>query len=94
MKSININDLLNINNANIIDIRNNFSYSSGHIPGAVNISSNDLLFNPEKYLNKNKVYYIYCDSGNRSKIIVNELNGIGYNTINILGGYNSYLFRI
>ena len=56
MKNININDLLNINNANIIDIRNNFSYMKGHIPGAINVSSQELLFNPERYLNRNKVY--------------------------------------
>ncbi len=93
MKNININDLLNIKNANIIDIRNNFSYMKGHIPGAINITYQELLFNPERYLNRNKVYYIYCDSGSRSKVIVNELNNLGYNTINVLGGYNSYLFR-
>ena len=86
MKNININDLLNINNANII-------YMKGHIPGAINITSQELLFNPERYLNRNKAYYIYCDSGSRSKVIVNELNNLGYNTINVLGGYNSYLFR-
>ena len=48
MKNININDLLNIKNANIIDIRNNFSYMKGHIPGAINITSQELLFNPER----------------------------------------------
>lgn len=93
MKNININDLLSINNANIIDIRNNFSYMKGHIPGAINITSQELLFNPERYLNRNRAYYIYCDSGSRSKVIVNELNNLGYNTINVFGGYNSYLFR-
>ena len=36
MKNININDLLNINNANIIDISNNFIYMKGHIPGGTN----------------------------------------------------------
>lgn len=93
MKNININSLLLINNPKIIDIRSNYNFINGHIPGSINITSSELLNNYKKYLNKNETYYIYCQSGSRSKLIVNELRKLGFNVININGGYNAYLFR-
>lgn len=93
INSISIFDLLKLNNPKIIDIRNSYNYSNGHIPGAININGYYLLDHCERYLNKLDTYYIYCQSGSRSKIIVNELIKMGYNVVNISGGYNSYLFR-
>ncbi|MBR3145771.1 MAG: rhodanese-like domain-containing protein [Bacilli bacterium] len=78
---------------NIIDIRSKNKYSMGHIPSAINIEYLELLSNPSKYLNKNEIYYLYCDSGYTSSMVVNKLNNIGYNTVNIDGGYNNYLLR-
>ena len=42
---------------------------------------------------KNTIYYIYCDYGNRSKHVVSYLNSLGYNCVNIEGGYNNYLLE-
>lgn len=78
---------------NIIDIRSINSYNNGHINGAIHINQYDLLFNPEKYIKKNETYYIYCNSGVSSKVIVDRLNSKGYHTVNIEGGYNNYLLR-
>ena len=78
---------------NIIDIRSKNKYYMGHIPSATNIEYLELLSNPSKYLNKNEIYYLYCDSGYTSSMVVNKLNNIGYNTVNIDGGYNNYLLR-
>ena len=76
---------------NIIDIRDNFSFNMGHIPGALNIPRNILVMDHKRYLSLDKTYYIYCQSGNSSSRAVNDLNYLGYNTINIDGGYNQYL---
>ena len=78
---------------NIIDIRSFYQYQSGHIPGAKSIEKYELLKNPAKYLNKEKIYYIYCNSGIQSKVVVQKLNSIGYSTVNIDGGYYNYLLR-
>ena len=78
---------------NIIDIRNRDKYNINHIPGSINIESFELLNNPSKYLKKDEIYYIYCTSGITSKKVVNKLNKIGYNTVNIDGGFNNYLLR-
>lgn len=76
-----------------IDIRNRKEYNKGHIDGAININYYELLLNHDKYLNKNKVYYIYCKSGLRSSIVVSKLKSLGYNCVNVIGGYDNYLLK-
>ena len=75
---------------NLIDIRNTTAYKLGNIPYSKNISKNELMFNPEKYLFKDKIYYIYCEKGIQSRSLVLYLNNIGYKTINLIGGYSIY----
>ena len=89
--NIDINSILKMNSSNIIDIRDRNSYVMGHIPQAINIEEYDLLFNTNKYLNKNSIYYIYCDLGNRSGQLAMKLRKDGYNVINIECGYHNYL---
>lgn len=91
MKSISIEKLLYKQDKIIIDIRPNYEYQYGTIPGAINIPSIKLLNNPNKYLNKENTYYILCQSGRQSIDIVNLLNIQGFNTVNIIGGNNNYL---
>lgn len=74
----------------IIDVRDKYKYNIGHIANSINIDSIELISNPSKYLNKNQKYYIYCQTGHTSKMIVEKLNSLGYNTVNIEGGYNLY----
>ena len=50
----------------VIDIRSVESYNNNHIPGARNVPFEKLLVNPNKYLNKNETYYIYCQKGTKS----------------------------
>ena len=88
---ITISELLKRENVNIIDIRSHSRYLAGHIPGAISIDAYSLLFYPDKYLRKGENYYLYCDSGVRSKALVERLNAKGYSTVNIMGGYNNYL---
>lgn len=78
---------------NIIDIRDKSKYNISHIPNSINIEVYDLLYNTDKYLNKNDTYYIYCTSGITSGKVVNNLNNKGYHTVNIDGGFNNYLLR-
>ena len=94
MKSISISDLINNYNnkpINLIDIRDSYNYNLGHIYNSRNIPMYSLICNPSKFLSINETYYIYCQSGNRSKNVVNKLNSLGYDTINVDGGYNLYL---
>ena len=45
------------------------------------------------HLKKDEIYYIYCDNGLTSKRVVYTLNRLGYNTVNINGGFYNYLLR-
>jgi rhodanese-related sulfurtransferase len=78
---------------NIIDIREPIEYQLGRIPTALNIDKYALIKYPEMYIQKGKIYYIYCNSGVLSNRVVNQLNTQGYSTVNINGGYNNYLLR-
>ena len=91
MYSIRVSELAQVKNPNIIDIRNYYYYNLGHIPGAISVSYYNLLNNYSHYLNKYSRYYLYCDTGEQSSEIVDRLNRFGYDTLNILGGYQEYL---
>ncbi len=90
---ISFNELLNIVNPNIIDIRSRQKYSDNHISGAINIEYNILINDPSKYLNKNNIYYLYCQRGLTSKMVSQMLNALGYKTYSIIGGYETYLLK-
>ncbi len=89
--SISINELDGIQlENNLIDIREKYEYKSGSIRGAKNIPMKELMDNPEKYLDKNRTYYIMCQSGARSARTTAYLAKAGYHVINVAGGMSGY----
>ena len=91
MDSINVNELKGITNINIIDIRNREKFNDNHIPNSINIPFNEIVLNPSKYFDKDEVYYIYCQKGIMSKKICAMLSNLGYNVVNISGGYEAWV---
>ena len=77
----------------IIDIRSREEYYKGHIENAISIPYQELVLYPKKYLTKEKDYSIYCNTGKKSKKLVEYLQGLGYKAVNIEGGYLEYLLR-
>ncbi len=91
---ITVDELLKkIGSIYLIDIRDSDSYLKGHIPGAKNIISSELIYHPEKYLDFDKEYYLYCDVGYISEDVCMRLRMKGYHAISIIGGYKNYLFK-
>jgi len=45
--------------------------------------------NLECYLDKTKDYYVVCNSGNKSKYVVDMLNSLGFRAFNIEGGFKA-----
>ncbi len=91
-KVINVNDIDSlIGKVEIIDIREPYEYRSGSIRTAKNIPMGNLLTSPEKYLAKDKTYYIMCQSGGRSGRATRALSKEGFNVINVSGGMGSYV---
>ena len=70
----------------IIDIRENYEYKMGHIDNSINVPMDLILLVPEKYLKKNKVYYLICDKGTVSLSCAKILNALGYKCYSIIGG--------
>lgn len=82
-----------LNSINLIDIRSRESYNNNHIPGAKNINYIDLLTNYDKYLNKNERYYFYCQKGMNSHKLCSYLSSLGYDVINVIGGYEAWVLE-
>jgi len=92
-QSISVNDLKKLCNVNLIDIRSIEKYNNNHIMNAINIPANELLMRPEKYLEKNKKYYIYCQRGIQSRKVCSILTGYKYDVVNINGGYEAWIIN-
>ena len=91
MKEVSIEEIINkLDELNIIDIRDNYRFNIGSIPNSRNIPMNFLAMNAGNYLNKEETYYIYCEHGISSKLTCHKLVEMGYDVINIIGGYNAY----
>lgn len=68
----------------LIDVRNWEEYIKSHVNGSINIPYNDLLFNHNKYLNKNSKYFLICSGGVKSKKATNILSVYGYDVTNVI----------
>ncbi len=91
LETVNVNDLDElIGKIELIDIREPYEYKGGSIKSAKNIPMGELIDEPEKYLSKEKTYYVMCQSGGRSRRAAGSLAKNGYNVINVSGGYGSY----
>ncbi len=74
---------------NLIDVRELDEWEEGHIEGAMHIPVSDFQ-RGMKVLDKKKVYYVMCHSGNRSAMVSDYLGKMGYQVVNILGGISAY----
>ncbi len=91
-KVINVNDMDElIGKVELIDIREPYEYQSGSLRTAKNIPMGNLLTSPERYLIKEKTYYIMCQSGGRSGRTTRQLTKQGFTVINVAGGMGSYV---
>lgn len=77
----------------IVDVRPNpAEYSQGHIPGAIQISVQDVL-KPEnlKKLQKDKKIILVCVTGQTQNLPVVALRALGYNALTMKFGYASWI---
>jgi len=77
----------------ILDIRTPAEFQNGHLPKAllVDYYSQDFQ-NRLEALDKDKVYLVYCRSGNRSGRALSLFNRLGFNHVyHMAGGINSWI---
>ncbi|WP_353423247.1 DsrE/DsrF/DrsH-like family protein [Staphylococcus xylosus] len=71
----------------LIDVRTKEEYELGHIENSILHPVEDI----ETFKKgKDKVYFIYCKSGNRSAKASEYLSNQGYDIVNLDGGYKAY----
>jgi len=90
-KTINVEELLKLNNPLIIDVREPYEFELGGLPKAINIPVDILLDDCERYLKTDKQYYIYCETSLRSSRVCEFLSDLGYDVYLIEGGYKAWL---
>lgn len=78
-----------IEEINLIDIREPFELKICKIPGTLNIPMRTLLLEQNRLLDKDKTYYIICHTGQRSYYVCDELTKRGFTVINVIGGITS-----
>ena len=78
----------------IVDVREPEEYTTGHIPGAMNVPLSLLQQGMFASLDKNTKYIIICRSGNRSKTASDILYDEGYTVINTSEGMSSWTGEI
>jgi len=64
----------------------------GYIPGTVmiDVQKDDFIEKASEILPKDRTIAVNCRSGRRSKIAAEKLVGLGYNVIELDGGFNAW----
>jgi phage shock protein E len=72
----------------IIDVREPFEFSTGHVKGAINIPPTELMAGSKKLkkIPKDAEIILYCLSGSRSNASMHYLRQMGYE--NLTNGIN------
>ena len=79
----------------ILDVRTQEEYDQGHIPGATQISHEEIAEKAEEVLtDKNQLILVYCRSGRRSKIAAEALAELGYTNIKEFGGIIDWPYEV
>lgn len=84
-------ELINRENATVIDLRSKERFSTGHIVGSHLINSNDVQENPKKIEKfRSKPLLLVCDNGVESQKTAASWTKKGYNVYSLSGGLRSW----
>ena len=79
----------------ILDVRAQYEYDQGHIPGAILIPNTEINTRAESVLtDKDQLILVYCRSGRRSKIAAEALVELGYTNIKEFGGIIDWPYEV
>lgn len=87
-----VKEILDNKNENyvLIDVREDYEFNEGHIPGAVNISLGNI---DSITYSTSRTIIVYCKSGNRSNEAAIKLKNMGYN-VKDMGGILNWTYEI
>ena len=83
--------LINREDALVVDVRDPGEYGAGHILGAKNLPLSGIDSGAEIAKRKDRPLILYCDTGNRSAKAAAALKGQGYTRVlNLSGGLGAW----
>lgn len=94
--TINVHELKNLLDSNsglcVIDVREQYEWDHGHIPGVAHIPKDELITRiSEQVSDKNQPIYLYCQAGVRSAMAAQWLVNAGYNKVfSVDGGFGEW----
>ena len=89
-------NLIDLGNNQILDVRTIEEFDDGSINGSVNIDywNPEFLTTVQKKFDKNLPLLVYCAGGGRSALAASQLHKKGFKLIyNLDGGYDVYINR-
>ncbi len=89
VRTIRVHDLADTPDPYIVDVRETYEFTAGHVPGAVSMP---LSLLPLRYqeLPRDREIYLVCEVGARSGQATVALSQAGWNVVNVLGGTNAW----
>ena len=72
----------------VIDLRDRKDFEKSHVPGAWNLSFDELGQHTEELKRFNQIVF-YCDKGTHSLMAAKRMARMGFKTGSIFGGYES-----
>ena len=86
-------DSIDNSGVQLVDVRTPDEFAAGNIPGSVNIDVLTGHFGETAATMLDRAYTVavYCRSGNRSKNAAQVLSMMGYNVVELNGGYNEWV---
>jgi rhodanese-related sulfurtransferase len=83
-------EMISADAVEVIDVRRDYEYEAGHLPGARHIELNDLTANAES-IPKDRTVVFYCRTGNRSSMAAEAFDQAGYDAHNLAGGIAAWV---
>lgn len=89
MQEINFDELKARENTPLIDVREEWEFAEGHVPGAVNIPLGDLGDRIDEL--PDGPFDVICKLGGRSARAVQALEQRGHDATNVAGGTDAWI---
>ena len=74
----------------VVDVREDWEFTNGHVPNAKHIALNSVPENLNEF-SKDSTTWIICQSGGRSMTAANYLETQGYNVVSVAGGTGAWI---
>ena len=90
MSELSPDEVVALEGAQLIDVREGYEHEEGHIPGSRNIEVTELTAAAES-LDKGKPVVFYCRSGDRSSMPAEAYKASGWDAYSIAGGVAAWV---